>query len=184
MLATFYTEAHMRRRTFLETAGLGVMGSMVGGALASGCAESSTIETADAASAMGDTLVQLDAANAIDAPGAAYVVQSAFSVMLNDSSCSGHDHGCDVVPMAYADDSPVSFLGGSHLVQFRPSELVRLERGEMLAFATNGPGPGHGHCGMAFRVEIAQPSRTRMDGCHILPPESGPMAICELHPST
>jgi hypothetical protein len=180
----------MNRRTFLEMTGLGAIGSALVAACTSGCAETTTIDPSDAsapsdAHPMGDALVQLDAPNATpDATNAAFVVSSTINVLLNDSSCSGHDHGFTTGPMAYTDDSPISFLGGSHLVQFRPSELMRLEAGEMLAFATNGPGPGHGHCGLAFRVEIAQPSRTRMDGCHILPPDSGPLAICELHPTT
>ena len=72
--------------------------------------------------------------------------------------------------------------GGSHLVQFRPSELVRLERGEQLPFATSGAGPGHGHCGLAWRDGLFSPSRDRVDACEILPPGSGPMAICEARP--
>ena len=176
----------------MEIAGLGALGSSLGGALASGCAESVTraspvdaAATPVAARVIGDALVQQDAANMTsDASAASYVIAMPFSVMLNDSSCSGHDHDCYVVPAAYTDDSPVSYLGGSHLVQFRPSELVRLAAGEPVPFATNGAGPGHGHCGIAFRAEVAQASRTRMDGCRIRPPATGANAICELHPST
>lgn len=182
----------MRRRTFMEMAGLGALGSIAGGALVSGCAESLTHESpVDAAAlpldahAMGDALVQQDSANVTsDASTASYVITMPFSVVLNDSSCSGHDHDCFVVPAAYTDDSPVSYLGGSHLVQFRPSELVRLAAGEPVPFATNGAGPGHGHCGIAFRTEYAQVSRTRMDGCRVRPPAMGQPAICTMHPST
>ena len=185
----------MRRRTFMEMAGLGALGSIAGGALASGCAESVTAEaTTDAGSApaidarpMGDTLVQVpDAANlTTDAGAGLYVVTNEFEVLLSDVSCSGHDHGCVVEPALYTDDTPVPFLGGSHLVLFRPSELVRLQNGEQIPFATSGPGPDHGHCGIAIRADLPPPTRDRMDSCHILPPTpaTDPMAICLLRPS-
>ena len=172
----------MNRRTFLEISCLGALGALARCASSTTRASDAGATSGDAAP-MGDALMQRpDTGNlATDAESAAFVV-GAFAIFLNDPSCSGHDHGCGVEASAYADDSPVSFLGGSHLVQFRPSELVRLERGEQLPCATSGAGPGHGHCGLAWRDGLFSPSRDRVDACEILPPGSGPMAICEARP--
>ena len=168
----------MDRRTFLQLTGLGALGAIAG------CAESTT-RASDAGPTTGDALVQVpDTGNAAPDAGSAMLVLSSFRVVLNDPSCSGHDHGLVVEAGAYVDDTPVAFLGGSHLVRFRPSELAQLERGEQIPFATSGPGPGHGHCGLAWRDDAPyEPSRTRVDACEILPsPDGGPLAACEARP--
>jgi hypothetical protein len=174
----------MRRRFFMQTMAVGALGA------ASGCATAVTrIDDggpgpSDAAPPGHDAaLVAVDAAPAIDASRATFVVRTAFSVLLSDTSCSGHDHECDVAPASYADDTPISFNGpGSHQVDFRPSELMMLEAGAMLPFATVGPGPGHGHCGMAWRTEIAPPTRMRVDACTTATPDGMTRAVCSLHP--
>lgn len=81
-------------------------------------------------------------------------IRRSFDVLLEDRACAGHAHGLRVLAGSYDRDTPVEYLGGSHLVRLRPSELVRLEAGEVLPFATVGPGPGHGHCGRAVRAEM------------------------------
>lgn len=176
----------MDRRTFLHLSGLGALGALAGCAESTTRASDSGLAEADARiddAHVADALAQVPDGGhvALDA-GSAVFVLSSFSVMLNDSSCSGHDHGLTVSAGTYLDDSPIDFLGGSHLVRLRPSELVRLERGEQVPFATSGPGPGHGHCGLAWREGLFEPSRDRIDACEILPPESGPLATCVERP--
>ena len=75
----------------------------------------------------------------------ALAIAAPFRVLLNDPSCSHNGHDCYVEAGTWNEDVEISFLGGSHEVRFWVSELVRLERGERIPFATVGPGPGHGH---------------------------------------
>jgi hypothetical protein len=173
----------MRRRRFVETMMVGGLG------LAAGCAESRTAEL-DAGAPPTDarppghdaTLVAIDG-SVTDAASAMFAVAAGFTIMLNDTSCSGHDHDCWVEPTAWADDTPVTFNGpGSHMVAFRPSELVRLAAGEVLPFATSGPGPGHGHCGLAWRTELMPASRTRVDQCTTATPAGMTPGVCTMHP--
>lgn len=186
----------MRRRTFIEITGLGCLGSAI-----AGCAgvttrpvpepDAGAVESDAAASPPSDAAMAHDAMVLTADPdsgmptgdaGTALVMLTAFTVILNDTSCSGHDHECWVAAGMYADDTPLVFNGpGSHQVAFRPSELWRLQNGEQVPFATNGTGPGHGHCGLAFREGLGVPSRDRVDTCDVLPPESGPPGVCILH---
>lgn len=169
----------MRRRRFLETMAVGTLGAISGCASAVTRTDDTGPAPHDAAPPGHDAALLADAAPTIDAGAAAFVITQAFVVMLNDTSCSGHDHECGVEPAVYADDTPVSFNGpGSHQVDFRPSELVMLAAGAMLPFATVGPGPGHGHCGMAWRTEIAPPSHTRVDACTTATPAGMTPGTC------
>lgn len=167
----------MRRRTFLELTGLGTLGAIAG------CAEARTLPVDGGAVPESDAAAASDAAVAPDttARRTAFVV-AAFEVLLNDPSCSGHDHGFSVDAATYMDDTPVEFLGGSHLVAFRPSELLRMAGGEQLPFSTIGPGPGHGHCGIAFKLGAFLPSRDRVDACTTMSPPDGAQAVCEIRP--
>jgi hypothetical protein len=175
----------MRRRRFLETMAVGALGA------ATGCATSvtrapddggATTIANDAPIGHDATLTAVDAAP-VDVDTSVFVITSAFLVQLHDTSCSGHDHDCLVEPASYADDAPVSFNGpGSHQVAFRPSELVRLQAGESLPFATIGPGPGHGHCGLAWRGDAPSPARGQLDACDIATPAGMTPAICAVRP--
>lgn len=186
----------MRRRTFLEISGL----AWIGGTLA-GCAESTTRLSVSDDAATGATdaampapdvgpahdaavlVAEPDAGSPTDDASTALYVLTTFTVVLNDTSCSGHDHECIVSAGMYADDTPLAFNGaGSHRVVFRPSELLRIQNGEQIPFATSGPGPNHGHCGLAFREGLYVASRDRVDTCQVLAPPSGPRAVCGLHP--
>lgn len=164
----------MKRRKFLELGGVGGL-ALFGG----GCAMSRLADPdAGAGDANGDgedpthdgaMLVADGGVTGVDASAAgAFVIHESFSVLLNDSSCSHHSHGVSVAATAYADDTPVHFSGGSHELAFLPSELVRLERGERIPFATIGAGPGHGHCGTAWRTEVGPEERDRVDVCQPL----------------
>lgn len=97
--------------------------------------------------------------------GGALVVSAPFRVLLNDTTCSHNGHTCFVEPGSWDDDVEISFLGGSHELRFRVSELMQLEAGERIPFATTGAGPGHGHCGMAWREEVGPFDDTRADVC-------------------
>lgn len=163
----------MDRRTFLKLSGSTVF-------FAWGCEAETDPLSSDPDPVDGGTLypdarardagieIPLDAgfvdAEAIDA-GAAFVIREAFNVHLNDTTCSHHSHGCSVRPAMYLEDTEVHFLGGSHEVVFWASELVRLQNSELVPFATVGAGPGHGHCGMAWRTSVGPEDRTRMDVC-------------------
>lgn len=171
----------MRRRFFMQTMAVGALGA------ASGCATVTT-RSDDAAPAPGDagpsghdaTLVA--DASVTDAGATRFVVRTAFALLLSDTSCSGHDHECWVEAASHADDTAISFNGaGSHQVDFRPSELMMLEAGAMLPFATVGPGPGHGHCGMAWRMDLAPPTRTRVDACDTATPVGMTPGVCLMH---
>lgn len=161
----------MDRRRFLELTGLAAAGLFH-----AACASSVTPEPLleddasptppDAARDAMRVDARVDAPIARDVIPAAFVIREAFTVLLNDTSCSGHDHIIAVSPAEYVDDTPVHFLGGSHLLAFRPSELQQFERGERLPFATIGPGPGHGHCGVAWRTSVGPSEPTRVDVCH------------------
>lgn len=173
----------MRRRTFLHLSGIGALGALAG------CAEARTLVTdagptseADATPTPDAPPRSPDAASAPDAGAGPFVITTVISVFLNDPSCSGHDHGFSVSPGTFDDDTPLSFLGGSHLVAFRPSELLRIAAGEQLPFATIGPGPGHGHCGLAWLAGLYTPSRDRIDACTPMSPAEAPPALCEIRP--
>ncbi len=171
----------MRRRQFMAVTGLGTLGTLAG------CARSFTYETTEDAGTASDAALVSDAGlGSPDAASAAFVIATGFSVRLNDTSCSGHDHGCTVQAGAYDDDTPIEFNSpGSHTVAFRPSELVLLASGAQLPFATIGPGPGHGHCGMAWRGDLVPaPSLDRVDTCSVATPADQTPAICTMHPRT
>lgn len=148
----------MRRRTFLE---LGAVGGVA--VLVPACARSTVVQR-DAGADDGAVLTA-DAAPPVDGAVALYVIHEAFDVLLNDSTCSHHSHGCRVEPAAYEEDVPVRFLGGSHEVVFLASELVELERGARIPFATIGDGPGHGHCGTAWRTSVGPEEPMRPGAC-------------------
>lgn len=148
----------MRRRTFLIHTGAAAA------LFSTGCSVAH-LPDGDASTHDGGTL-RPDAPAPSDAgvPGA-LVIASAFRVLLNDPSCSHNGHDCRVEPGRWESDVEVRFLGGSHEVRFRVSELVRLEAGERIPFATVGPGPGHGHCGTAWREEVGPFDDTLEDVC-------------------
>lgn len=107
----------------------------------------------------------LDAGEADAGLGPPFSIRESFTVILNDSTCSKHTHTAFVEAGTYAEDREVHFLGGSHALVFRVSELLRLERGERIPFSTVGPGPNHGHCGTAWRSEVGPPEPDRPDQC-------------------
>lgn len=94
-----------------------------------------------------------------------FVIREPFAVILNDPSCSGHVHGISVEAATFTEDTPIHYLGDSHELVFYASELMQLERGEKIPFATIGDGPGHGHCGHAWRVEVGPPDMSLIDMC-------------------
>jgi hypothetical protein len=171
----------MRRRRFIALTGLGTAGVLAG------CSRSFTIASiVDDGGVPTDAPLSSDASRTADTGTAAFVIAAAFTVRLNDVSCSGHDHECRVDAGAYDDDTPIEFNApGSHTVAFRPSELARLAAGAQLPFATVGPGPGHGHCGMAWRADLLpEPSTDRVDSCTTATPAGAPPAVCTQHPAT
>lgn len=100
-----------------------------------------------------------------DAGGDGVVIAQDFDVLLNDTSCSGHDHVLTVRAGTYPPGVAVHYLGGSHDVALDPSELKLLERGARLPFATGGDERGHGHCGLAWRRSVGPAERGRVDAC-------------------
>lgn len=100
-----------------------------------------------------------------DAGGPGVVIAEGFRVLLNDTSCSGHDHWLTVAAGTYPAGVPVHYLGGSHDVALDPTELKALERGERIPFATGGNEQGHGHCGLAWRGTATAADRARVDAC-------------------
>jgi hypothetical protein len=160
----------MQRRRFLALSGLGTLGAMVGG-----CAEARTLPI-DAGAIDDAAPPERDAG---PTTSDAVTIAAGFTVMLNDPSCSGHDHECEVAAGTYTSAMLPMFLGGSHLVVFSVDDLARLDRGEQIPFATSGPGPGHGHCGLAWKDGLYEPSRTRVDACTTHAPAGTPMAVCE-----
>lgn len=113
----------------------------------------------------------------VDSPSGAVVISETFDVVLNDSTCSGHAHALTVIARTYPEGVPVRYLGGSHLVELLPSELVLLERGARLPYATVGQGPGHGHCGTAWRSSVGPAEPHRPDACEL----RNTTATCVLH---
>lgn len=109
----------------------------------------------------------LDAGEADAGLGPPFIIREPFTVILNDSTCSKHTHTAFVEAGTYAEDQALHFLGGSHALVFLVSELLRLERGERIPFATVGPGPNHGHCGTAWRTEVGPPEPDRPDQCTV-----------------
>lgn len=148
----------MNRRTFLIHTGA------VTTALLAGCS-AAHVEGGDASAHDGGTLYP-DAPPQLDAalPGA-LVIAAPFRVLLNDSRCSHNGHDCRVEAGAWEHDVEISFLGGSHEVRFWVSELLLLQAGERIPFATVGAGPGHGHCGTAWREEVGPFDDTLDDEC-------------------
>lgn len=155
----------MNRRSFLKLTGASV--------LFYGC-EGGTEPLASIPIEDGGTLVQdagaidsgvLDA-GAIDA-GVAIVVAEGFDVVLNDTLCSRHSHAAHVDAGEYPPNQEVRYLGGSHELIFTGLEIAQLQNGERIPFATVGGGPGHGHCGMAWRREVGREDPTRRDMCTV-----------------
>jgi hypothetical protein len=117
-----------------------------------------------------DGIALVDAgADARPAPDAAsregIVIGERFTVLLSDTSCSGHDHQLTVLAGTYPPGVLVHYLGGSHDVALDPTELKALERGARIPFATGGTESGHGHCGMAWRTSVGPAERGRVDAC-------------------
>lgn len=98
----------------------------------------------------------------------------AMSVLLEDVSCSGHNHGFSVSPRRVRRDEILAFLDGSHRVEFSGDELARIARGERVPFATTGNSAGHGHCGLAFLPSLGATMPRPVAECR---PRNA-MAIC------
>lgn len=158
----------MDRRSFLDILRLAALA-----AFAPGCAL--TVAPAQAPDDAGDDAAPADAPPLVDAAadarlppdagGAGVVIAERFQVLLNDTSCSGHDHWLTVAAGTYPAGVPVHYLGGSHDVALDPAELKALERGERIPFATGGDERGHGHCGLAWRGTATAADRARVDAC-------------------
>ncbi|MFO0712908.1 MAG: hypothetical protein U0353_23845 [Sandaracinus sp.] len=151
----------MHRRTFL------IRSSATAAALLAGCSSVHSPE-GDAGPAEHDGGTLFPDASRLGADAAvstALAIAAPFRVLLNDPSCSHNGHDCYVEAGTWNEDVEISFLGGSHEVRFWVSELVRLERGERIPFATVGPGPGHGHCGHAWRSEVGPFDDSTPDRC-------------------
>lgn len=99
-----------------------------------------------------------------------------MSVLLEDVSCSGHNHGFSVGPRRVRRDEVLVFLDGSHRVEFTGDELARIARGERVPFATTGDSPGHGHCGLAFLPSLGATTPRPVAQCR----PRNPVAICVL----
>lgn len=155
-------EGSVNRRDFLKLTGVGAAGFA-----AWGCeTDTITLEPVDGGAMeqapQPEPRPEVDAgmgrdASTIDAGPPTYTIHGAFVVILNDSTCSRHTHSANVSAAVYVDDTPVHFLGGSHELVFKPSELVTLQEGAKIPFATIGEGPGHGHCGTAWRESVGPP---------------------------
>jgi hypothetical protein len=152
----------MNRRRFLEITGLAAAAAAVQACAASvygiadGPPDGATDGATDGAPRSDARPPSPDARTdgaAVDAT-AAFVVATAFTVILEDTSCSGHNHSIRVEPRGYGADEIVEYLSGSHLLQFSTRELAQLAAGQRIPFSTIGPGPGHGHCGSAWRREL------------------------------
>jgi hypothetical protein len=151
----------MNRRRFLEITGLAAAAAAVQACAASvyGIADGppdGAIDGATDDAPRGDSgppSADARTDTAADAT-AALVVATAFTVILEDTSCSGHNHSIRVEARAYGADELVPYLSGSHLLKFSSRELAQLAAGERIPFSTVGPGPGHGHCGSAWRREL------------------------------
>ena len=165
----------MHRRTFL------FHGTAAAAALLAGCSRAHSPEPDGARPDAGATHdggpLFADATSFRDAAlGGALVITAPFRVLLNDTRCSHNGHTCFVEPGSWDEDEEISFLGGSPEVRFWVSELVLLQAGERIPFATMGAGPGHGHCGTAWREEVGPFDDTRIERC-----ETRGTAACELH---
>ncbi len=151
----------MNRRTFLLTT------SATAAALVTGCsathdplADAGTPPQHDGGMLVPDASMLRDSAVV-----GALTIATAFVVNLNDPSCTHNGHTAYVQPGAWDHDVEISFLGGSHEVRFWVSELMQLQAGERIPFATMGAGPGHGHCGTAWRAEVGPFDDTLVDEC-------------------
>lgn len=154
----------MRRRTFLHGT-LATTTWLAGGSAVTACSSVHAPAPDDVGPHDGGPLFT-DASSFRDASvGGALVVTAPFRVLLNDTRCSHNGHTCYVEPGSWDEDVEISFLGGSHEVRFRVSELILLEAGERIPFATMGAGPGHGHCGTAWREEVGGFDDTRVEVC-------------------
>lgn len=171
----------MKRRDFLQATSVTAAAWMVG------CSSAHTNAEPDADAGPSDAPSHPDAHDGglleqVDAPHFdpdardGLVIHEAFEVLLNDSSCSGHPHSVRVVPGAYAEDIEVHYMGGSHALNFWVSELVRLQNGERIPFATHGSG-GHGHCGTAWRTEVGPAEPDRVDACDLRAPATNMQCI-------
>lgn len=161
----------MNRRRFLALVGLGLGAAACGSVTTPGSRPEPDAEPGpdggytDAASS--SDVLRSEGAVFEAGPGMV-VVRESFMVLLNDTSCSGHDHSLNVTAGAYPAGVPVRYLGGSHTVQFTPEELLELQAGGRLPFATI-LGGGHGHCGLAWRsVSYQATDRSRVDHCTAL----------------
>lgn len=155
----------MDRRSFLDILRLAALA-----AFAPGCALTvAPAQAPDDAAPPEDAPPLVDAAADArlppDASGPGVVIAESFRVVLNDNSCSGHDHTLTVEAGTYPAGVPVHYLGGSHDVALDPAELKALERGERIPFATGGDEQGHGHCGLAWRGTATAADRARVDAC-------------------
>jgi len=103
-------------------------------------------------------------------------VSEEFTILFADYGCVRHAHVATVRPQAWDVDDPVDVLDAYHVVQLRPSEIARLERGERVPFATSGGEATHGHCGLAWRSDSDPIEDYRLSA-----PEEAPPA-CELAP--
>ncbi|MFO0650061.1 MAG: hypothetical protein U0326_27820 [Polyangiales bacterium] len=179
----------MERRSFLSLLGLAGVGTLFtacavtvdGSESADGGADDATAPT-DRAPTSDTPVVPLvdaaaDARVAVETTAGGVVIAETFEVLLNDSTCSGHSHSLTVLAGTYPDGVLVRYLGGSHLVTLLPSELSLLERGARLPFATAGNGPGHGHCGTAWRTSVGPEEPHRPDVCEL----HNTTAACVLH---
>ena len=94
-----------------------------------------------------------------------------FMVHLNDANCSAHHHGAAVAAGTYGLEEIVQYLGGSHAVSFTGAQLGLLARGARIPYSTgNAIDGGHGHCGLAWRSDVARPdSELRVD-CSAIEP--------------
>jgi hypothetical protein len=150
---------HMSRREFLITSSTALAGwSCEAGTEGLRSAKENALmiplEQADAG------VVDAYIAGELDAGLAAVTIGEQFLVHLNDSTCSHHHHGCYVKAGTYEVGVPVRYLGGSHEVTFLPEELEQLKNNQRIPFSTTGPGPGHGHCGMAWRKDAFPPDQS------------------------
>jgi hypothetical protein len=187
----------MQRRTFLSFLGLTTLGATLSACAAtidgSEAPDGGPDDDAPDAHATTDAAVavdviprvdviplvdaEADARVAVDSTSGAVVISETFEVVLNDSTCSGHSHSLTVIARTYPEGVPVRYLGGSHLVTLMPSELVLLARGARLPYATVGQGPGHGHCGTAWRSSVGPAEPHRPDACEL----HNTTATCDLH---
>jgi len=108
-------------------------------------------------------------AGQVDAGGSLVRILEDFTVHLNDTTCSTHHHQLTVRAGAYDPETLVRFLGGSHEVAMLPAVLVALEGGARVPYATGTEeSGGHGHCGLAWRIDLYAPDPESAVQCESL----------------